>query len=109
MELTPELLGTATVGAIVIIGAIGRYLQAIREKPPTSATTALQAIGASWGDKEQTERLIDAVGRCADALEVLADKRADDMHKELLAHIDMKERREEQEEQTPRRPTTRRR
>ena len=106
MELTPELLGTAAVGAVVILGAIGNYLRSLREKPKPDVHPVLTGVGIGWGDRDQTERMITQFTRIADSVAILADKRTDEMeeiHKTLLARLDMQERREEQEEQQPRR------
>jgi hypothetical protein len=111
MELTPELLGTAAVGVVIILGAVGNYLRSLKALP-SQPDAVLRGIGMELGDKDQTERLIAQVKRIADGMDILADKRTDEMeeiHKTLLARLDMQERREEQEEQQPRRPTPRRR
>lgn len=108
MELTPELLGTAAVGAVVVVGAIGNYLRTLRERP-RGLDAVVAGVGLGFGDKEQTERVIAVLDRCAKALEALADKRTDEMeemHKTLLDRLD---RREEQEESGPRRHPPRRR
>ena len=104
MELTPELLGTAAVGAVVILGAIGNYLRSLKARP-SQPDAILRGIGMELGE-EQTERMIVQFTRIADSVAVLADKRTDEMeeiHKTLLDRLDMQERRKEQEEQQPRR------
>lgn len=111
MELTPELLGTGAVGTVVIVSAIGNYLRALKEKP-RGMDAVVAGVGFGFGDKEQCERVISVLERCARALEALADKRTDEMeemHKALLERLDAQERREEQEEQVPRRHPPRRR
>ncbi|QKC83291.1 hypothetical protein [Mesorhizobium sp. NZP2077] len=111
MELTPELLGTAAVGAVVVVGAVGNYLRTLRERP-RGLDAVVAGVGFGFGDKEQGERVIAVLDRCAKALEALADKRSDEMeemHRSLLDRLDAQERREEQEEQTPRRHPPRRR
>lgn len=65
MDLTPELLGTAAVGLIVIIGAIGNYLRALRRPPPNPV---LSGVGGGLAEHEQMERLIFEMKRIADAL-----------------------------------------
>ena len=95
MELTPELLGTAAVGAIVVVGAIGNYLRGLKARPQDPVLTG---IGIELGNREQTERLISVQTRIAVAMETMADKRTtemEDIHRELLERLD---RREEQEE-----------
>lgn len=111
MELTPELLGTAAVGAVVIVSAIGNYLRTLKEKP-RPIDPVIAGIGIGYGDREQTERLILEVRGCRIALEALADKRADEMEEmqqALLDRLDDAARRKEQEEQRPRRAPPRRR
>lgn len=110
MELTPELLGTAGVGAVVLIGAIGNYLRSLREKPRAS-DPVIAGIGLAFGDREQSERMISALTRMAAAMEILADRRTDEMadiQKALLERLDAQERREEQEQERSRRPPRRR-
>jgi hypothetical protein len=78
----------------------------------TEGVPVLTSIGLELGNREQTERLIGEVHGCRVALEVLADRRTEDiedMHKALLERMDAQERREEQEEQRPRRQPPRRR
>jgi hypothetical protein len=105
MTLTPELLGTGIVGLIIILGAIGNYLRT-RDKPPQHDASLVAGIGIGWGDREQVERMIALFGRIATALEILADRRTEEMeeiHRTLLDRLDARERREEHEEQRPRR------
>lgn len=82
MDLTPELLGTAAVGLIVIIGAIGTYLRNLR-KPV--ADPVMAGIGGGFVDREQMERLIYQTQRIADAL---TDKNTAGINERLedLAH-----------------------
>lgn len=111
MELTPEIITTAAVGVVVFIGAIGNYLRTLKERPAHRADAVVAGIALGYGDKEQTERVIVLLGRMTASLEALADRRTDemeDMHKALLERLDAQERREEQEEQIPRRHPARR-
>lgn len=76
---------------------------------PATAAPVLTSIGLELGNREQTERLISEVHGCRVALEVLADRRTqemEDIHRELL---DQMHRKEEQEESSPRRQPPRRR
>lgn len=113
MGLTPDQLGAGFVGLVIVLGAIGQYLRSLKTPPAVKATDPVIAgIAVAYGDKEQTERLIATLGRCATALEALADKRADEMEemqKALLERLDAADRRAEQEEQRPRRQPPRRR
>lgn len=70
MDLTPELLGTAAVGLLVILGAIGNYLRALKRGPPDPM---LSGVGGGLVDRDQMERLIAAVNRLGD---IMADKNA---------------------------------
>lgn len=65
MELTPELLGTAGVGLLVILGAIGNYLRTLKSP---SRNPLIDGIGGGLVDREQMERLITEVKRIADAI-----------------------------------------
>ena len=65
MELTPELIGTAAVGVLVILGAIGNYLRTLKSP---SSNPVVTGIGLSFGEREQMERLIASVNRVADAI-----------------------------------------
>ena len=102
LTLTGVFLGTA----------IAAYVGYSRKWPTKPVDPVLAGVGLGFGDKEQGERLISEMRRCADSLEVLADKRTDEMaemHRVLLDRLDAQERREEQEEQRPRRAAPRRR
>lgn len=113
MELTPDQLGAGFVGLVIVLGAMGQYLRSLRASPAVKATDpVLAGIAVAFGDREQGERLITVLERCAKALEALADKRADEMEemqKALLERLDAADRRAEQEEQKPRRQPARRR
>ena len=83
----------------VIAGLIGYFRpkkQAVRSSDPV-----LTGVGMAFGEHDQMERLVGQVKRIAESLDVLADRRTDeleDIHRELLARLDMQERRKEQEE-----------
>ena len=68
MEITPELLGTAGVGVIVIVGAIGNYLRNLRASPPT-ANPVLAGVGLEFGNRAQMDLLIGEIRRIGDILE----------------------------------------
>ena len=105
MTLTPEILFTGIVGLLIILGAIGNYLRT-RDKPSYATRPALTGIGMAWGEREQIERMIGVQERIARSLEILADRRTEEMeeiHRTLLDRLDARERREEQEEPRPRR------
>lgn len=100
MDITPELLTAAAYGLILLLVAVGQYLnrpkqQALKSDP------VLTGVGMAFGEHDQMERLIVQTKRIADSMDILADKRTDeleDIHRALLARLDMQERREEQEE-----------
>jgi len=85
MNLTPELLGTGAVGAVVILGAVGNYLLSLR-RAPRSMDSVLTGIGLAFGDKEQSERVISALVRIAAAVESMADRDRADM-KQMLEDL----------------------
>ena len=112
MELTPDLLGAGFVGLVIVIGAIGNYLRSLKGNPSVSHGPVLAGIGLELGTRERTERVIGELSGIRKAVEILADKRTDEieeMHRALLDRLDAQERREEQEEQRPRKPPPRRR
>ena len=81
MDLTPELLGTAAVGIIVILGAIGNYLRTRQQ--PTHVNPIATGIGGGFLDREQMERLVVNTARIAAAVETIADRRQTDMQETL--------------------------
>jgi hypothetical protein len=96
----------------VLIGTATAAYVGYSKKWPAKPDPVLTGIGFELSNREQTERLIGEVRGCRVALEVLADRRTEemeDMHKALLERLDAQERREEQEEQSPRRHPPRRR
>jgi hypothetical protein len=106
---TDSLKSAAAFIAFVLAG-LWAYFRPPRRQP--SPNPVLTGVGIELGNREQTERLIGEVHGCRVALEVLADRRTEemeDMHKALLERLDAQERREEQEEQAPRRHPPRRR
>ncbi len=112
MELTPDLLGAGFVGLVIVIGAIGNYLRSLKGNSAITHGPVLAGIGMELGNKEQTERVIVELAGIRKAVEILADKRTDEieeMHRALLDRLDAQERREEQEEQSPHKPPIRRR
>lgn len=112
MELTPDLLGAGFVGLIIVLGAIGQYLRSLKGNAAITHGPVLAGIGVELGTREQTERMIGELSGIRKAVEILADKRTDEieeMHRALLDRLDAQERREEQEEQRPHKPPIRRR
>jgi len=91
MDMSIDQIGTYAVGGFIALGAIGHYLRSLRAKPTPAPDTAIVGIGMELGNREQTERLIAQVTRIADGMDILADKRTDEMeeiHKNLLARLD---------------------
>lgn len=98
-----------TLVGVFIGTAIAAFIGYSRRWPPPKQDPILTGIGIGFGDREMQERLISELKGCRVALEVLADRRTEEMediHRELLARLDRKE---EQEESRPRRQPTRRR
>ena len=100
-----------TLAGVFIGAATAAYVGYSKRWPAGKPENpVLTGIGFELGNREQTERLIAEVHGCRAALEILADRRTEemeDMHKALLERLD---RREEQEAQRPRRqPPPRRR
>ena len=81
MELTPELLGAGAVGVIVILGAIGNYLNGRRNAHKLDPGMA--GVAGGFVDMDQMRQLIDQVKRGGEALERVADKRQDEMQETL--------------------------
>lgn len=98
--------------AITLVGvfmgaATAAYVGYSKRWPAKPEAPVLTAIGVELGNREQTERLIAEVHGCRVALEVLADRRTEeieDIHKELLERMD----RAEQMQKTRRAPPRRR-
>jgi hypothetical protein len=84
MELSSELLGTAAVGTLIILAAIGNYLRSLKQAPATMPP-ALQAIGIEFGSRLQMDQLIAQVTRIADILE---NKKQAGMEKTLSEIVD---------------------
>ena len=119
MDLTADVLGAGAVGLLIVFGAVGNYLRN-REKPfvqHQQHDPVLAGIGLAYGEKLHNEAMLDYMKRITVALEVLADRRTDEMedaYNALLKRLDEaafrgQDRREEQEESEPRRPPPRRR
>ncbi len=101
-----------TLAGVFIGAASAAYVGYSKRWPAKPDNPVLTGIGIGFGDREMQERLIAEVKGCRLALEVLADKRTDEieeLHRSLLDRMDAQERREEQEEQRPRRQPARRR
>lgn len=107
-----ETLKSAAAALAFILAGLWAYLKNPKASPPTNSV--LGTIGMEYGNREQTERLITQVTRCADSLAVLADKKTDeaaDLHDRLLRKLEDDERehhRMEQEDQRPRKMPPRR-
>ena len=100
LTLMGVFLGTA-------IAAYVGYSKKWPARPPVDPVLA--GVGFELGNREQSKQIVEALIRCAVALEILADKRTDEMeeiHRQLLDRLD---RRAEQEEASPRRQPRRRR
>lgn len=98
-----------TLAGVFLGAATAAYVGYSKRWPPPKQDPILAGIGIGFGDREMQERLINELKGCRVALEVLADRRTEemeDMHKALLERLD---RREEQEAQKPRRQPPRRR
>ncbi|RWF66827.1 hypothetical protein [Mesorhizobium sp.] len=83
-----------TLAGVFIGAAVAAYVGYSKRWPAKPDGPVLTAIGVELGNREQTERLIGFVARCATALEVLADRRTEelsDMHQELLDRLDKAE------------------
>ncbi|MDI1266809.1 MAG: hypothetical protein PS018_26450 [bacterium] len=88
MEVTPEVLATAAIGTLVIIGAIGKYLQSLRAPPPIveKSSAVLAGIGLGYVEREQMERVIHELKRIADGI---ADKNSAGIQHKLEDMADM--------------------
>jgi hypothetical protein len=64
-NLTPELLGNFAIGFLVIVAAVGSYINSLRKAVPNPLVAG---VGGGLVDRDQMERLIQAVNRVADAL-----------------------------------------
>lgn len=98
-----------TLAGVFLGAATAAYVGYSKRWPAKPDHPVLTGIGIGFGDREMQERLIVEVRGCRLALEILADRRTEemeDMHKALLERLD---RREEQESQRPRRQPPRRR
>lgn len=101
-----------TLAGVFIGAATAAYVGYSKKWTTKIDHPVLAGVGIELGNREQTERLIGEVRGMRVALEILADRRTEEMeemHKALLERLDAQERREEQEEQRPRRPPTRHR
>ena len=98
-----------TLAGVFIGAAAAAYVGYSKRWPPPKQDPILTGIGIGFGDREMQERMNGFLGRIAVALEILADRRTEEMediHRELLARLDRKQ---EQEESKPRRMPSRRR
>lgn len=98
-----NIITLAGVGIGTCIAAFIGYSKKWPAKPPVDPVLA--GVGFELGNREQSKQIVDALTRIAVALEILADKRTDEIeqiHRSLLDRLDAQERREEQEEARPR-------
>lgn len=95
-----------TLAGVAVGTGIAAFIGYSKKWPVKSTQDpVLAGVGFELGNREQSRQIVEALTRCAAALEILADKRTDemeDMHRALLERLDAQERREEQEEQRPR-------
>ena len=89
----------SSIGWLLAAGLSGLVMYwRTRPAKPIEQNPVLTGIGMELGNKEQTERLIAQVERCADSLEVLADRRTAEIDdkmddfRSLLARLLEKER-----------------
>jgi hypothetical protein len=98
------------LAGVFLGAATAAYVGYSKRWPPAKPDhPVLTGIGLGFGDREMHERLIKEIRGMRIALEILADRRTEemeDMHKALLERLD---RRYEQEESKPRRQPPRRR
>ena len=73
MELTPELIGNAIVGIIVIAAIVGNYVRSLRQ-PPARMDPLMSAVAGGFIERDLMEKLVQQVTRIADAL---TDKNAE--------------------------------
>lgn len=88
MDIPAEVWIAGAYGGIITLAAVGRYLT--RHKEPAKTDPVIAGIALGFGD----ERFLALLTRCAVALEVLADRRTEelsDMHQELLDRLDKAE------------------
>jgi hypothetical protein len=94
MDIPAEAWIAGAYGGIILLAALGRYLTL--PKHAAKHDPVLASVGLELGNREQTERLIGEVHGCRLALEVLADRRTEElteMHRELLEEMKAQERR----------------
>lgn len=66
MDLTPELLGAGAVGVVVILGAIGNYLNGKRNAHKIDPV--MSGVGGGFVDTDLMRQLVVEVRRIADAI-----------------------------------------
>lgn len=82
MTLTPELLGSAAVGLLVILASIGGYLKN-RKSPPIDH----MRIGGANVNETHVERLLKSMERIAVSVEKISDDRQQKMQDTLDAVV----------------------
>lgn len=95
MELTPDVLATGFVGAIVIIGAIGTYLRSLRQQAQ-QPNPIYAGVGGGLVDRDQMERLIAEVAGIRKAADIIADGKTTKMQdalQEIVEELKSKPRR----------------
>lgn len=95
MELTPELIGNAIVGTIVIAAIVGNYLRTLRQ--PAKTDPVLTGVAGGFVERDQMERLIEQVKRIGDIMEDKNATAINDQLKDMAASIaDLKQPRRRQ-------------
>jgi hypothetical protein len=99
-----------TLAGVFLGAATAAYVGYSKRWPAKPNHPVLTGIGIGFGDRDMHERLIAEVHGCRVALEVLADRRTEEMEDMFKTMMERLDRREEQEAQRPRRqPAPRRR
>lgn len=87
MELTPELLASAGAGAIVLLAGAWSYFKNLKNSS-NSQDPVLASVGVELGNREQIERLIEAVNGVKDAILDRRQAGMEDYMKVMLSKMD---------------------
>lgn len=94
---TAEIVTNLGILIGAVFAGIFTYNRTTKPSSPTVTTDAVVAgVGVELGNRHQTEQLIAEVRRCADCLEILADRKREETEEkldEILERLDERERR----------------
>lgn len=89
---TPDVWANLGILLATAVAALAGYFgpRVFGKTPPAAAKAdpVLMGVGVAFGDKEQSERMIECLDRIATALEAIADRRQSEMQDTMEEILD---------------------